>query len=241
MNFLKELLGILIKYKAYYIEGIKITLALSFISLFAGTFLGSLISFMKLSKSKLLSSVASVYIEVVRGTPMMIQIAVVYFGTYFAMGVDINAFTAAVIAVSLNSAAYVAEIIRSGIQSIDKGQWEASKSIGLSHSQTLRYIILPQAVKNILPALGNEFVTLIKETSVASTIGVTDLMYASTTIRAASFKSFSPLLIVAIIYFIMTYSLSKLVKLLEKKLNHTSLETTSENEIQQEIIIGGIH
>jgi len=239
MNFLKELVNILIKYKEYYIDGVKITLALSFISLFAGTLLGSLISLIKLSKSKLLSTLASIYIEVVRGTPMMIQIAVVYFGTYVAIGLDINAFTAAVIAVSLNSAAYVAEIIRSGIQSIEKGQWEASKSIGLSHRQTLRYIILPQAVKNILPALGNEFVTLIKETSVASTIGVTDLMYASTTIRAASFKSFSPLLIVAIIYFIMTFSLSKLVKLLEKKLNHDSIESDTEESQPQNFVLGG--
>ena len=129
---------------------------------------------------------------------MMVQIAIVYFGSYVMMGVNVDGFIAALIAVSLNSAAYVAEIIRSGIQSIDKGQWEASRSLGLSNKQTMRHIILPQAIKNILPALGNEFVTLIKETAVASTIGVADLMYASNS-PSSSYQPFNPLVIVAVI------------------------------------------
>lgn len=238
MKFLKETLELAINYKEYYLIGIRVTLSLSLISLFLGTILGSLISIFKLSKSKILSCLASIYIEIVRGTPMMVQIAVVYFGSY-VIGMDMSGFTAALLAVSLNSAAYVAEIIRSGIQSIDKGQWEASKSLGLSNLQTLTHIILPQAIKNILPALGNEFVTLIKETSVASTIGVADLMNASSKVQAASFKAFNTLIIVAVIYFILTFSLSKLVKILEDRLNHKTKKVKKSKKVFKEALVGG--
>ncbi|MFA5576610.1 MAG: amino acid ABC transporter permease [Tissierellaceae bacterium] len=215
-----NIIKLLIKYRYYYLVGIKITLVLSFLSLIIGSTLGSLLSLFKLSKYRLPKALSTIYIEVVRGTPMMVQIALVYFGSYVMIGMDISGFAAALIAVSLNSAAYVAEIIRSGIQSIDKGQTEASRSLGITQGQTMRYIILPQAVKNILPALGNEFVTLIKETSVASTIGVADLMYASKIVQSNSFQPFNPLIIVAIIYFIFTFSLSQLIGLLERRLSH---------------------
>lgn len=215
-----NIINLLIKYKYYYLVGIKITLLLSFLSLIFGTTLGSLLSLFKLSRHKILKVPSTIYIEIVRGTPMMVQIALVYFGSYVMIGMDISGFAAALIAVSLNSAAYVAEIIRSGIQSIDKGQMEASRSLGISERQTMRYIILPQAVKNILPALGNEFVTLIKETSVASTIGVADLMYASKIVQSNSFQPFNPLIIVAGIYFIFTFTLSQLIGIFERSLSH---------------------
>ena len=205
-----NIIELLIKYQDYYITGIKVTLALSFFSLLIGTTLGSLLSLLKLSKLKILSWIATVYIEIVRGTPMMVQIAIVCFGSFVLFGINMDGFLAALIAVSLNSAAYVAEIIRSGIQSIDKGQTEASRSLGMSSGQTMRHIILPQAIKNILPTLGNEFVTLIKETSVASTIGVVDLMRASNIVQSTSYEPFTPLIIVAIIYFIFTFTLSQL-------------------------------
>lgn len=211
---------LLVEYKYYYLTGIKITLLLSFLSLVIGTTLGGLLSLLKLSKSKILSFIASVYIEAVRGTPMMVQISLVYFGSYVLTGVELSGFISALIAVSLNSAAYVAEIVRSGIQSIDKGQTEASRSLGISQRQTMRHIILPQAIKNILPSLGNEFVTLIKETSVASTIGVAELMYASKIVQSSSFQPFHPLVIVAIIYFVFTFSISQLIGLLERRLAH---------------------
>ncbi len=216
MNIVK----LLVEYKHYYLIGIKTTLLISFLSLIIGSTLGALLSLLKLSKVKPLRFISTVYIEIVRGTPIMVQIALVYFGSYVILGTNMDGFLAALIAVSLNSAAYVAEIIRSGIQSIDKGQTEASRSLGLSNSQTMRYIIMPQAIRNILPALGNEFVTLIKETSVASTIGVADLMYASKIVQSSSFQPFNPLIIVAIIYFIFTFSLSQLVGLLERRLVH---------------------
>lgn len=215
-----NIIELFIKYKYYYITGIKITLSLSLLSFVIGTTLGALLSLIKLSKSKFLSLLATIYIEVVRGTPMMVQIALVYFGSYVITGVNINGFIAALIAVSLNSAAYVAEIIRSGIQSVDKGQTEASRSLGLSSGQTMRYIILPQAIKNILPTFGNEFITLIKETSVASTIGVADLMYASKIVQSSSYQPFNPLIIVAVIYFILTFSLSQIVRMYERRLAH---------------------
>ncbi|NLW41269.1 MAG: amino acid ABC transporter permease [Tissierellia bacterium] len=215
-----NLVRLFVEYKDYYITGIKITLLLSLLSLIIGTSLGSLLSLFKLSKLKILRLISTFYIELVRGTPIMVQIALVYFGSYVIMGVNMDAFLAALIAVSLNSAAYVAEIIRSGIQSVDKGQWEASRSLGLTNGQTMRYIILPQAVKNILPALGNEFVTLIKETSVASTIGVAELMYTSKIVQSTSYQPFNPLIIVAVTYFIFTFTLSQLIGLLERRLAH---------------------
>lgn len=216
MNVVK----LFLEYKDYYLIGIKVTLLISFLSLAIGTTLGALLSIFKLSKVKILKGISTIYIEIVRGTPMMVQIALVYFGSYVIMGVNMDGFLAALIAVSLNSAAYVAEIIRSGIQSIDSGQTEASRSLGLSDGQTMRYIILPQAIKNILPALGNEFVTLIKETAVASTIGVADLMYASKIVQSTSFQAFNPLIIVAVIYFIITFTLSQLIGVFERRLAH---------------------
>lgn len=215
-----NIIELIVKYKYYYITGIKITLALSFFSLIIGSTLGAFISLMKLSKVKFLRFIASLYIEIVRGTPMMVQISLVFFGSYVLFGVEFSAFIAALIAVSLNSAAYVAEIIRAGIQSIDKGQMEASRSLGISQSQTMKHIILPQAIKNILPSLANEFVTLIKETSVASTIGLAELMFASKTVQSSSYQPFTPLIIVAVIYFTFTFTISQLVGLLERRLSH---------------------
>ena len=187
-----NVIELLVKYKSYYLLGIKITLLLSLFSLVIGTTLGAILSILRLSKSKILSFISTAYIELVRGTPVIVQIALVFFGSYVLTGVNMDKFLAALIALSLNCAAYVAEIIRSGIQSIDKGQTEASRSLGISSSQTMRYVILPQAIKNILPALGNEFITLIKETSIASTIGVADLMYASKIVQSSSFQPFDP-------------------------------------------------
>ncbi|HZJ99456.1 MAG TPA: amino acid ABC transporter permease [Tissierellaceae bacterium] len=215
-----NIVELFVKYRFYYFTGMKNTILISIFGLIIGTTLGSLLSLMKLSKIKIIRFPASAYIELVRGTPMMVQIALVYFGSYVLTGIDIDGFLAALIAVSLNSAAYVAEIIRSGIQSVEKGQTEASRSLGLTSNQTMRHIIMPQAVKNILPAMGNEFVTLIKETSVASTIGVADLMYASKIVQSTSFQPFDPLVIVAGIYFVFTFSLSQLIGVFERRLAH---------------------
>lgn len=215
------MLEILIKYMSYFQTGLKYTLGLSFISVFIGIAIGSLIALMKLSKNKIIKALATVYIELVRGTPLITQLFIVYFGSYVLFGIDMNPFIAGIIAVSLNSGAYVAEIIRSGIQSIDKGQMEAGRSLGMSQSMTMKEIIIPQAVKNILPALCNEFITVIKETSIVSVIGVTDIMYNVNIVRGISFRPLEPLLIAAVIYFLLTFGLSKAVNILEGKLKES--------------------
>ena len=215
------MLEILIKYSSYFITGLKSTLGLSIISVLIGIVIGSLLALMKLSKHKTLKWIAAVYIEVVRGTPMITQLFIVYFGSYVLFGLDMNPFIAGIIAVSLNSGAYVAEIIRSGIQSIDKGQMEAGRSLGMTQSMTMKEIIMPQAVKNILPALCNEFITVIKETSIVSVIGVTDLMYNVNIVRGISVRPLEPLLIAAVIYFILTFGLSKAVNILEGKMKQS--------------------
>jgi len=148
----------------------------------------------------------------------MIQIMFVYFG--IGLWINIPALLAGVIAVSLNSAAYVAEIIRSGINAIDPGQTEASRSLGLSQHDTMRYIILPQALKNIWPALGNEFISLIKESSIVSIIGVTDLIYQLKVVQSATYKGVAPIFVAMLIYFVLTFSLSKLLNYIERKMQH---------------------
>lgn len=208
------------KYSYYYISGIKTTISLSFFALLIGSILGGALSLMRLSRSKILKFISTIYIEIIRGTPIIVQISMVYFGSYVLLGIDINKFLSALIAVALNSAAYVAEIIRSGIQSIDKGQMEASRSLGVSHRETMQHIILPQAIKNILPALGNEFVTLIKETSVASVIGTADLMYSSKIVTSKSYEAFTPLVVIAIIYFILTFGISQFIAFFERRMAH---------------------
>lgn len=215
------MLEILIKYSSYFITGLKSTLGLSIISVLIGIIIGFMFAMMKLSKHKPLKWIAAIYIEIVRGTPMITQLFIVYFGSYVLFGLDMNPFVAGIIAVSLNSGAYVAEIIRSGIQSIDKGQMEAGRSLGMTQGMTMKEIIMPQAVKNILPALCNEFITVIKETSIVSVIGVTDLMYNVNIVRGISFKPLEPLLIAAVIYFVLTFGLSKAVNILEGKMKQS--------------------
>ncbi len=216
------------KYISYFVTGVKYTLGLSAVSVFFGIIFGSGIAFAKMSNNKGLSIIASAYIELIRGTPLITQLFIVFFGSAvlfntkeWGLSIATLAFLAGIVAVSLNSAAYVAEIIRSGIQSVDSGQLEAGRSLGMSHAMTMKEIILPQAIKNILPALGNEFITVIKETSIVSVIGVTDIMYNVNIVRGSSFKSMEPLYVAAILYFVLTFGLSKLVNLLEGKLKES--------------------
>ncbi len=215
------MLSILTKYSSYFLTGLKYTLELSIISVLIGIAIGSLLALLKLSKHKPLKWLATAYIEIVRGTPMITQLFIVYFGSYVLFKWDMNPFVAGIIAVSLNSGAYVAEIVRSGIQSVDKGQMEAGRSLGMSQSMAMKEIIIPQAIKNILPSLCNEFITVIKETSIVSVIGVTDLMYNVNIVRGISFKPLEPLLIAAVMYFLLTFGLSKAVNILEGKLKES--------------------
>jgi polar amino acid transport system permease protein len=208
----------LAKYYKFFIRGTGITLLISFFGVILGVAIGVLLALMKMSKKSVLRMIAATYIEIVRGTPLLVQLFIIYIGLPKVTGIPLSDLAIGIIAVSFNSAAYVAEIIRAGIQSIDKGQMEAARSLGMPHGMAMRLIIIPQAFKNILPALGNEFIVLVKESAIVSVIGIHDLMYNADTVRGISFKPFTPLFIAAIIYFIITYTLSKLVGKLEGRL-----------------------
>ena len=207
---------LIIKYWPLFLEGATTTVLLSFFSLIVGVGCGTLMALARLSSNKFLSKAAKVYIDIIRGTPLLVQLYLVYFG--LATVLDLNDFVSGVIAVSVNTTAYIAEIIRSGIQSVDKGQMEAARSMGMPKRMAMRQIILPQAMKNILPAIGNEFATLIKETSIVSLIGIHDLMYSSDTVRGATFTVFIPLLMTAFLYFVMTTTIAFFMDKLERKL-----------------------
>ena len=207
---------LIIKYWPLFLEGATTTGVLSFFSVIVGVGCGTLMALARLSQNKFLSKAAKVYIDIIRGTPLLVQLYLVYFG--LATVLDLNDFVSGVIAVSVNTTAYIAEIIRSGIQSVDKGQMEAARSMGMPKRMAMRQIILPQAMKNILPAIGNEFATLIKETSIVSLIGIHDLMYSSDTVRGATFTVFIPLLMTAFLYFVMTTTIAFFMDKLERKL-----------------------
>ena len=203
----------------FLIKGVSVTLSLSAITVFFGAIIGSLLAFAHMSKWKLLRFFISAFVEFIRGTPILLQL---YFG-YFILpmmfpALGLNDYTSIAVALVINSAAYVSEVIRSGIQAVDKGQTEAARSLGLHKSHTMLRVVLPQAVKNILPALGNEFIMIIKETSLASTFFVGDLMTSYLTVKGATYLSIESLLIVGVIYFVLTFSLSKLIGAYERKL-----------------------
>lgn len=220
-SVMSNIMMLLSKYGMKFVRGAGVTLLLSFITVFFGTLLGSLLALAKMSKIKPVSWLSSAYIEVVRGTPLLLQL---YFFYFFLplMFPNTKAFDSAFFCVSLalifNSAAYVSEIIRSGIQAVDKGQTEAARSLGLNGRQTMIRVVLPQGIKNILPALGNEFVTVIKESSLAQIFFVGDLMTQYKELSGALSLVIEPLIIVGVVYFILTFSLSKLLGVLERRL-----------------------
>jgi polar amino acid transport system substrate-binding protein len=205
-------------YWGYFWDGTKITLLISALSVFFGLILGAILALMRLSKTTLFRFLATAYIEFVRGTPMLIQVMFIYFAS--GMFFNLPALTAGIIAVSLNSGAYIAEIIRSGLNSVDKGQEEAARSLGMGKNDALRHIIFPQALKNIWPALGNEFITIIKESSIVSVIGVGELIFQTRVVRSISFQGILPLFITMLIYFALTFSLTKLLNYYEGRMNH---------------------
>lgn len=214
-----NLVDFVIMYKSYLINGTKVTLLISFFGVLFGTLVGVLLSLMKLSKNRLIKAISSIYIEIVRGTPLILQVYFVYYALPLLLPLPDSRIFLGTLAVLLNSGAYVAEIIRAGIQSIDKGQMEAARSLGLSHRMSMQYIIIPQAFKNILPALGNEFIVLVKESAIISVIAIPDLMYNADTLRGITYKPFLPIILAGAIYFTITFTLSKLLGSLERRLN----------------------
>lgn len=218
-NAMNDDSGFISKYGSFFLKGIKITILISLIGVALGSILGAFVALMKLSKIKFISWIASIYIEILRGTPMLVQVFIVFFGITAALGLDISALVCGTIALVINSSAYIAEIIRAGITAVDKGQMEAARSLGLNYRQTMKSVIMPQAIKNILPALGNEFVTLIKESSIVSTIGVGEIMFNAQVVQGISFDPFTPLLVAAALYFVLTFVLTRIMNMIEGRLN----------------------
>lgn len=212
-----------------FVKGLGITLLVALVGLIIGIAFGILLSVAKLVGNKFLKALATIYINFVRGTPLLVQLLIIavvpdYISNQIN-GTPLLTFSGAVlvysiIAIGLNSAAYVAEIFRAGMLSVDKGQFEASASLGLNYTKTLKLIILPQAIKNILPALGNEFISVIKETAIISIIGATDLMFFANQMKNTLYSPFAPLFFASILYFIVVYILTKLVGIWERKLQN---------------------
>lgn len=200
------------------LRGARVSLQIAALSALIGIGFGTLLGLLQSGKNKLLQYAVGLYVLLVRGTPMLIHITVAVY-VLPQIGIKLPIFWAALLAIGFNSAAYVSQIVRSGIASVSKGQIEAAKTLGLSSFQITRYIILPQALQAVLPALGNEFITLIKDSSLASIVGVTELARQGSLIRSRTFDALSIYLAVAILYLIMTTSLSLLLYLLEKRLN----------------------
>ena len=216
------------RYSSFFYEGVRNTLIISAFSVLMGIVLGTLMAMMRMSRIWPLRLLATAYIEFIRGTPLMVQLMFIFYGLPM-IGVrfpdipfipDFSRFAAGIVAMSLNSCAYVAEIIRSGIQAVDSGQMEAARSVGYSHTQAMAYVVLPQAIRNILPALGNEFVVVIKESSIVSVIGIADLMFRTKDVIALTYRTLPSLAIVAVIYFCMTFIGGQLIAWMERKMSH---------------------
>ena len=204
------------------LEGLKNTILIAIGALIVGILLGSIISIVKYTnkergKFKLLSKIFDIYVNIIRGTPSVLQLMIMYYVIFKTSTID--SVIVGIIAFGINSSAYVAEILRSGFDSIDDGQVEAGLSLGLNFRQVLKYIIIPQAIKVSLPSMGNEFVTLIKETAIAGYIGIEDLTKASDIIASRTYDYFFPLVLVALIYLVLTSVINKLLKKMERKLN----------------------
>ena len=207
----------------YILEGLGNTLLISLFAVIIGIVIGIIVALIRTNyekngRMKLANSISKFYVNVVRGTPVILQLMIIYYVIFET--VDINIVLVGILAFGINSGAYVSEIIRAGINSVPDGQMEAGYALGLKYGQVMRYIILPQALKNILPALGNEFITLIKETSVGAYIGIVELTKASDIIASRTYDYFFPLFIIAIIYLILTLGLTKVVNAMEVKLNN---------------------
>lgn len=203
------------KYGFYYLEGLQVTLALAFWTLILATIVGVALGMVRAQNCKIISSIIDGWINFIRGVPVMVQIFIVYYG----IATSLPQFWAAVVSLTVNSSVYIAEHTRAGMQAVNKGQMEAARCIGMSKMQANWYIIIPQAIKNILPSLCNEFILLIKNTSIVSVIALHELTYTSNSVRANTFLAFEPLIVTAFIYFIITYILKKMVGILERRLH----------------------
>ena len=227
-----------------FLRGAGITLLISIIGTLIGTLIGLIVGVIRTipipergAKKiilKTINTILSVYIEFFRGTPMIVQAMVIYYGSAAALGIDIDRIVAALFIVSINTGAYMSEIVRGGIVSIDKGQFEAAQAIGMNHFQTMINVVLPQVVRNILPATGNEFVINIKDTSVLNVISVSELYFQTKTVAGNNFRYFETFFITCIIYFVMTFTITRILRAIEKKLDGPENYIIAGNQMQVE-------
>lgn len=211
----------LVPYIPFMLEGIWVTLKFVSLSILVGFFLGTILALLKITEKQPFKWFADAYTSIFRGTPLILQLMIFYYAVPQLTGYDISAYLSAILAFGLNSAAYVSEIIRAGILAVDKGQTEASKALGVGYIPMMVSIILPQAMKNILPALMNEFITLTKESAIVSTIGYLDLMRRAEIVGADLYRNFEPLLFAGLIYWVMVYILTQLGRLVERRMRQS--------------------
>ncbi|MGN0902366.1 MAG: amino acid ABC transporter permease [Succinivibrio sp.] len=212
MNFVTNTLSLLL-------QGAVVTLEITLVAVSCGVLIGLFVGIAELSRYRSLRIPAKIYVDIIRGTPLLVQIFIIYFALPALLKMRIEPYIAAVIACSINSGAYVAEIFRAGIQSIDKGQFEAGRSLGLNWAQTMNKIVIPQAFRRIIPQLGNEFICMLKDSSLVSVIGFEELTRKGQLVIAATYRSFEVWTAVAVIYLVMTLTISRFVAYLEKKYN----------------------
>ncbi len=216
------------EYWQLFLQGVACTVSLSALTVFFGFILALILAICRMGRSRLLRALATAYVELFRATPMVVQVFIIFYVVFDGVKVlpgfklfgfiRFERFFPAVVALALNSGAYLSEIIRSGIQSIDGGQTEAARSLGLSAWKTMRFVVLPQAIKNILPAIANEFVTIIKESAICYTIGVQDIMSAVNTVKGSTYRMGEALIIATVLYFCLTYPTSKIIAHFERKM-----------------------
>ena len=215
------------KYGAFFVQGVEYTLMLAIVSVSLAVIPAMLLALMRLSRNKVVKTSSGAYIAVFRSTPMLVQLSIIYFGLFGVISiprvtilgfVDLSRFIPGVVALALNSSAYVAEIFRAGILAVDAGQMEAARSLGLSKWQGMKLVVLPQAIKNVLPALANEVVTMVKESSICSMLGMAELMFGAKAVASTTYISLAPYTLAALIYFCINYPASKAIEAVERRM-----------------------
>ena len=252
MSFFRDVLNIITKYYPQLLAGVGNTMLIALTGTVAGLAVGLLTGIVRTTApsknpvlrvlQKILNAIIAVYVEVFRGTPMMVQSMVIYWGYAYATGGStLPLVPSGILIVSINTGAYMAEIVRGGIISVDRGQFEGAMSIGMTHSQTMFKVIIPQVMRNILPSVSNEFVINIKDTSVLNVIGVTELYYFAGIIKRQNFQTFQTYLVVCVLYFILTFAVTRLLRFAEKKLNGKDSYTLfgSQTDVDAEIHVKG--
>lgn len=242
INFVQTLINIAVTNWPMFMRGALSTLQISIISTILGTGLGLIIGVIRTIPQpergfkrivlKIINGLMSVYIEVFRGTPMIVQAMIIYYGVAQAYGIDMNRTFAAILIVTINTGAYMSEIVRGGILSIDKGQYEAAQSVGMTHFQTMMNVVLPQVIRNILPATGNEFVINIKDTSVLNVISVTELFFATKSVAGVNYMYMETFIVAAMIYLVLTFTVTRILRVIERRMDGPANYILTGNQMQ---------